>query len=136
MAVLFVFPTFISALTVLKSIILFKRGAIADKEVGELSPLHNKHTSRFANKRCIWSINFSDVSSDDSPHMRARPTLNMRCVFTGCRSSTRGLMSSAPTAPSRVCLSTLRDTEAPRGTRFPSSVACSTMLSAASCRCR
>ncbi|KAL4853125.1 hypothetical protein ACK3TF_005902 [Chlorella vulgaris] len=32
MAVLFVFPTFISALTVLKSIILFKRGAIADKE--------------------------------------------------------------------------------------------------------
>lgn len=33
LAVLGVFPTFVSALVVLKSIILFKRGSVADKEV-------------------------------------------------------------------------------------------------------
>lgn len=34
LTVLFVFPTFMGALKVLKSVITFKRGAIADKEVG------------------------------------------------------------------------------------------------------
>lgn len=38
LAVLLVFPTFMGALKVLRSVITFKRGAIADKEVGRGAP--------------------------------------------------------------------------------------------------
>lgn len=99
MAVLFVFPTFIGALKVLKSIILFKRGSIANKEVGGVrAALAGCRTPQYG------FVQYRHTQ----PHAYLVAALS-HC----CRNSTSGSTSSWLIARRQACLCTLRVT-APR----------------------